>query len=174
MTVDRAKSFQPLRQALTTASLLLIPKFKLPFKMYIDASGDGIGAALYQGQIMKNKPGEGCLCFIYGKIKKMKAGYRGSQMECLCLLGDLEKLNYFLEGCVFEVMKYLTSVESLLSMKTPNRNMLRWQIAIKKYRVNMTIVQKDGTIHKNADGLSRWPLTNKIDNTAYIPEEASP
>ncbi|MBW0519944.1 hypothetical protein O181_059659 [Austropuccinia psidii MF-1] len=59
-------------------------------------------------------------------------------------------------------------------MKTPNSNMLRWQIAIQQYRGNMTIVHKDGNIHKNADGLSRWPLQKNIDNLAYLTEEASP
>ncbi|MBW0581928.1 hypothetical protein O181_121643, partial [Austropuccinia psidii MF-1] len=38
----------------------------------------------------------------------------------------------------------------------------------------MTIVHKDGNIHKNADGLRRWPLPNDINNPAYVPEEASP
>ncbi|MBW0546618.1 hypothetical protein O181_086333 [Austropuccinia psidii MF-1] len=57
---------------------------------------------------------------------------------------------------------------------TPNRHMLRWQIAIQEYRGNMTIVHKDGNIYKNADGLSRWPLPHNIDNPAYVPEEASP
>ncbi|MBW0556385.1 hypothetical protein O181_096100 [Austropuccinia psidii MF-1] len=52
--------------------------------------------------------------------------------------------------------------------------MLRWQIAIQEYRGNMTIVHKDGNIHNNADGLSRWPLPNNIDNLAYFLEEASP
>ncbi|MBW0582706.1 hypothetical protein O181_122421 [Austropuccinia psidii MF-1] len=47
MTVDRVKAFESLRQALTTAPLLLIPDFEL----YIDASGDGIGAALNQVQL---------------------------------------------------------------------------------------------------------------------------
>ncbi|MBW0579844.1 hypothetical protein O181_119559, partial [Austropuccinia psidii MF-1] len=59
-------------------------------------------------------------------------------------------------------------------MKTLNRHTLRWQIAIKEYRGNMTIVNQDGNIHKNADGLSRWPLPNKNDNPFYVPEEASP
>ncbi|MBW0501228.1 hypothetical protein O181_040943 [Austropuccinia psidii MF-1] len=58
-------------------------------------------------------------------------------------------------------------------MKTPNRHILRWQIAIQEYRGNMTIVHKDGNIHKNAYELSRWPLPTNIDNTAYVPEEAS-
>ncbi|MBW0590267.1 hypothetical protein O181_129982 [Austropuccinia psidii MF-1] len=52
--------------------------------------------------------------------------------------------------------------------------MLRWQIAIQEYRGNMTLVHKDGNVHKNADGLSRWPLPNDINNPAYVPEEASP
>ncbi|MBW0549237.1 hypothetical protein O181_088952 [Austropuccinia psidii MF-1] len=52
--------------------------------------------------------------------------------------------------------------------------MLRWQIAIQEYRGNMTILHKDGNIHRNLDGLSRWPLPNNIDNPAYVPEEASP
>ncbi|MBW0546149.1 hypothetical protein O181_085864 [Austropuccinia psidii MF-1] len=38
----------------------------------------------------------------------------------------------------------------------------------------MTIVKKDGKVHKNADGLSRWPLPNDIDNPAYVPEEPLP
>ncbi|MBW0536666.1 hypothetical protein O181_076381 [Austropuccinia psidii MF-1] len=59
-------------------------------------------------------------------------------------------------------------------MKTPNRHMLRWQIAIQEYRGNMTVVHKDGNIHKNADGLRRWPLPSNIENPAYVPEEASP
>ncbi|MBW0467533.1 hypothetical protein O181_007248 [Austropuccinia psidii MF-1] len=59
-------------------------------------------------------------------------------------------------------------------MKTPNKHMLRWQIAIQEYRGNMTIVHKDGNIFKNEDGLSRCPLPNDIDNPAYVPEEASP
>ncbi|MBW0520997.1 hypothetical protein O181_060712 [Austropuccinia psidii MF-1] len=59
-------------------------------------------------------------------------------------------------------------------MKAPNRHMLRWQIAIQEYRGNMTIVHKDGNIHKNADGLRRWPLPKSIDNTVNVPEEAFP
>ncbi|MBW0561214.1 hypothetical protein O181_100929 [Austropuccinia psidii MF-1] len=95
-------------------------------------------------------------------------------MKCLCLFLALEKLNYCPEGCGFEVITDCTAVKSLLSRKTPNRHMLRWQIAIQEYRGNMKIVHKDGNIHKNSDGLRRWPLKNNNDNPAYAPEEASP
>ncbi|MBW0518671.1 hypothetical protein O181_058386 [Austropuccinia psidii MF-1] len=174
MTVDRVKAFESLRQALTTAPLLLMADFKLPLKLYIDASGDGLGSALHQVQIINDKPGEGPLCFISRQINPTEARYGSSQMECLCFVWALEKLNYFLEGCAFEVITDCTTVKSLLNIKTPNRHMLRWQIAIQEYRGNMNIVHKDWNIHKNADGLSRWPLQKNIDNPAYVPEEASP
>ncbi|MBW0556242.1 hypothetical protein O181_095957 [Austropuccinia psidii MF-1] len=174
MTVDRVKAFESLREALTTAPLLLIPDFKLPFKLYINASGDGLGTALHQVQIINDKPVEGNICFISRQIKPTEARYGASQMEFLCLVWALEKLNYFLEGCVFEVITDCTAVKSLLNMKKPNRHILRWKIAIQEYRGNINFVHKDGNIHKNADGLSRWPLPNTIDNTAYVPEEASP
>ncbi|MBW0532677.1 hypothetical protein O181_072392 [Austropuccinia psidii MF-1] len=68
MTVDRVKAFESLIQPLTTAPLLLIPEFNLPFKIYIDESGDGLGAALHQVHIINDKPVEGPICFISRQI----------------------------------------------------------------------------------------------------------
>ncbi|MBW0537945.1 hypothetical protein O181_077660 [Austropuccinia psidii MF-1] len=102
MTVDRVKAFESLIQALTTAPLLLMPYFKLPFKLYIDASGDGLGAALYQVQIINDKPVEGLICFISRQIKPTEARYGASQMKCLCLVWALEKLNTFWKDVVLK------------------------------------------------------------------------
>ncbi|MBW0534543.1 hypothetical protein O181_074258 [Austropuccinia psidii MF-1] len=95
-------------------------------------------------------------------------------MECLCLVWALEKLHYYIDGSVFEVITDSNSGKSLLDIKTSNRHMLRWQIAIQEYRGNMTIAHKAGNIHKNADGLSRWALANTPDSSAYVPLEAEP
>ncbi|MBW0558542.1 hypothetical protein O181_098257 [Austropuccinia psidii MF-1] len=73
MTVDRVKAFESLRQALTTVPLLLMPDFKLPFKLSIYESGDGLGSALNQVQILNDKPVEGPICFTSRKIKPTEA-----------------------------------------------------------------------------------------------------
>ncbi|MBW0525147.1 hypothetical protein O181_064862 [Austropuccinia psidii MF-1] len=65
MTVDRVK-------ALTTAPLLLMPDFKISFKLSLDASGDGLGAALHQVHIVNHKPVKGPICFVSRKIKQLK------------------------------------------------------------------------------------------------------
>ncbi|MBW0558279.1 hypothetical protein O181_097994 [Austropuccinia psidii MF-1] len=92
------------------------------------------------------------------------------QTEFLCLVWAVEKLHYYLEGAVFEVYTDCTAFKSLLKMKTTNRHMLRWQIVIREYRGNMTIIYKEGKSHTNADGLSRWPLDNVKSNPDYDPE----
>ncbi|MBW0482016.1 hypothetical protein O181_021731 [Austropuccinia psidii MF-1] len=95
-------------------------------------------------------------------------------MECLCFVLALEKLHYYLDGSVCEVITDCNAMKSLLNMKTPNRHMLRWQIAIQEYSSNMRIVHQAGNIHKNAYGLSRCELANTPDNPAYVHFEAEP
>ncbi|MBW0466792.1 hypothetical protein O181_006507 [Austropuccinia psidii MF-1] len=58
-------------------------------------------------------------------------------------------------------------------MKNTNRHILRWERAIQEYIGNMTIIYKEGKIHNNADGLSRWRLDNVKSNPAFDPEVAA-
>ncbi|MBW0521271.1 hypothetical protein O181_060986 [Austropuccinia psidii MF-1] len=166
MTQERIEAYEKIREAHTEEPLLLIPDWNIPFKLYIDACGDGLGEALHQVQIIDDKPTEGPVCYISRQIKPTESRYGASQMECLCLVWALEKLHYYLDGSVFEV------ITDCNTMKTPNRHMLRWQIAIQEYRGNMNSVHKAGSIHKNSDGLSRWALANTPDNPAHVPLEA--
>ncbi|MBW0500809.1 hypothetical protein O181_040524 [Austropuccinia psidii MF-1] len=150
MTQERSKAYEKIRKSLTDAPLLLMPDWNIPFKLYINACGDGLGEALRQVQIIDDKPKEVPVFYISRQIKPTEARYGANQKECL-LINDCN------------------SVKSFLNMKTPNRHMLRWQISIQEYRGNMTIVHKAGNIHKNADGLSRWELADTPDNPAYVP-----
>ncbi|MBW0521036.1 hypothetical protein O181_060751 [Austropuccinia psidii MF-1] len=174
MTQERIEAYEKTRKALTEAPLLLMPDWNIPFKLYIDACGDGLGSALHQVQIINGKPTEGPVFYISRKIKTTEARYGSSQMECLCLVWALDKLHYNLDGSVSEVITDCNALKSLLNMKAPNRHMLRWQITIQEYRGSMTIFHKAGNIHKNADGLRRWALANTPYNPAYVPLEGEP
>ncbi|MBW0564039.1 hypothetical protein O181_103754 [Austropuccinia psidii MF-1] len=62
-----------------------MPDWNIPFKLYIYAYGDGLGAALHQVQIIDDKPTEGPVCYISRQIKPTEARYGASQMECFCV-----------------------------------------------------------------------------------------
>ncbi|MBW0544758.1 hypothetical protein O181_084473 [Austropuccinia psidii MF-1] len=171
MTEERVKAYEGLKNYLTNAPFLLMQDWKLPFKLYIDVCGEELGAALHHTQIINEKPVEGPICFISRQIKPTEARYEASQIKFLFLVWALEKLHYYLDGTVFDVIKNCNAVKSLLNMKAPNRNILIWKIAVQEYRGNMTIVHKYGNIHKNADGLSRFGLENTPENPAWVPQE---
>ncbi|MBW0540972.1 hypothetical protein O181_080687 [Austropuccinia psidii MF-1] len=87
------------------------------------------------------------------------------------LVWDSEQLSYYLDGTVFDVITDCNAVKSLLNMEKPTRHMLRWQIFIQEYRVNMNIVHRSGNIHKNSDGLGIWALAHTPENLAWVPQE---
>ncbi|MBW0523585.1 hypothetical protein O181_063300 [Austropuccinia psidii MF-1] len=143
MTQEKVQAYDKIKYALTISPLLLITDWKIPFKMYIDTCGEGLGEALNKVQLANEKAYEG-------------------------------PLHHYLYGSVFEVITDFSDVKSLLNMKTPNRHMLRWQIAIQEYGGNKNIVYNTENILKNADGLSRWELHNTPDNPAYVFANAEP
>jgi hypothetical protein len=125
MTHQRLEAYNLLIEKLTSAPLLLFPDWQLPFKLYVDASMTGLGAALHQVQIIDGIKREGPIVFISRQLKDSEGKYGASQLECLCLVWALDKLHYYLDGSVFEVITDCTALRSLLNMKTPNRHMLR-------------------------------------------------
>ncbi|MBW0499476.1 hypothetical protein O181_039191 [Austropuccinia psidii MF-1] len=171
---ERRDAYERIKHELTNAPVLILPGFELTFKLYTDAAcTQGLGATLHQRQIVDGEPREGVICYIPRKLKDSEARYGTTQTEFLCLVWALEKLHYYLDGEAFEFYTDCTSLKSLLNIKTTNRHMLRWQIAIQEYRGNMTIIHKEGKPHTNADGLRRGPLDNVKSNPDYDSEVAA-
>ncbi|MBW0473652.1 hypothetical protein O181_013367 [Austropuccinia psidii MF-1] len=135
ITKERRDAYERIKLQLTNAPVLILPDFELPFNLYIDtACSQGLEEALQQGQSVDGESREGVICYISRKLKDSESRYGAMQTECLCLVWALEKLHYYLEGAVFEVYADCTALKYLLNIKTTNRNMFRWQIAIQEYR----------------------------------------
>ncbi|MBW0515220.1 hypothetical protein O181_054935 [Austropuccinia psidii MF-1] len=111
MTQERIEAYEKISKALTEAPLLLMPDWNIPFKLYIDACGDQLGAAPHQVQIIDDKPIEGLVCYTSRQITPTEATYSASQMECLFLVWALEKLHYYLDGSGFEVITDCNAVK---------------------------------------------------------------
>ncbi|MBW0511742.1 hypothetical protein O181_051457 [Austropuccinia psidii MF-1] len=152
----------------------MFPYFELPFTFYIyTACIQGLGAAHSKREVLDGEPREGVICYIFRKLKDPEARYGETQNECLCLAWTIEKLNFYLEGAVFEAYTDYTELNSFLNINTTNRHMLWRQIAIQEYKGNMPIIYKEGGIHNNGEALSRLPLENIKQKPAYDPEVPS-
>ncbi|MBW0514830.1 hypothetical protein O181_054545 [Austropuccinia psidii MF-1] len=116
MTEERVEAYEELKNSLPNAPFLLITDWKLPFKLYIDACGEGLGATLHKTQIINDKAVEGPICFISRQIKPTEARYGAIQMEFLFPVWGLEGLHYYLDGTVFDVMKDCNAVKSSLNI----------------------------------------------------------
>ncbi|MBW0529721.1 hypothetical protein O181_069436 [Austropuccinia psidii MF-1] len=141
ITKERRYAYERIKYELTNVPVLILPEFELPYELYIYAAcSQGLGAALHQRQIVDGEPSEGVRCYISRQLKYSEARYGATRTECLCLVWALEKLHYYLAGVVFEVYTDCAALKHLLNMRTTNRHMLRWQVAIQVYRGNMTII----------------------------------
>ncbi|MBW0504850.1 hypothetical protein O181_044565 [Austropuccinia psidii MF-1] len=99
MTQEGIKAYEKIRKALKEEPLLLITDSNKPFKLYIDACGDGLGAALHQVQIIYDKPTEGPICYISRQIKLTEAkwgAYVWSYNPCLVIVDRYSKTAIFL------------------------------------------------------------------------------
>ncbi|MBW0580652.1 hypothetical protein O181_120367 [Austropuccinia psidii MF-1] len=135
ITKERRDAYERIKHELKNAPVLILPDFKLPFKLYIyEACSQGFGEALQQRQIVDGEPREGLICYISSQLKDSEARYGATQTECLHIFWALEKLHYYLGGAVFEVYTDCTAFKTLLNIKTTNIHILRWQIAIQGYR----------------------------------------
>ena len=56
MTTERIHACQEIKRMLTTAPVLLQPDYEKPFKLYVDASFEGLGAALHRFKSLMVNP----------------------------------------------------------------------------------------------------------------------
>ncbi|MBW0507043.1 hypothetical protein O181_046758 [Austropuccinia psidii MF-1] len=75
MTDKSVQAYEELKSSLTNSPFLLMPDWKLTLKLYIDACGEALGAALHQTQIINDKHVERPICFISRQIKPTEERY---------------------------------------------------------------------------------------------------
>ncbi|MBW0531975.1 hypothetical protein O181_071690 [Austropuccinia psidii MF-1] len=68
ITQESIQEYENIRYTLTNAPLLLMPDWKIPFKLSIYACDEGLVSALHQVEIVNEKPYEGPICFISRQI----------------------------------------------------------------------------------------------------------
>lgn len=93
MSDEQAASFMELKKALSTTPVLGFPDFLKPFKVWVDASGTGIGAFLSQDK----HPIE----FFIEKLSSSSQKWSTSEQEFYSLVRALKQWDHYLLGKEF-------------------------------------------------------------------------
>lgn len=147
--MEAEESFKQLKTALTTAPVLGIPDFNLPFQIECDASDLGIGATLVQIQDGEER----IIAYMSAKLNATQRNYHVTERECLAVLTAIEKFRQYIEGTKFTVITDHASLVWLRNFKDPTGKIARWALRLQAY--DFDIKHRKGIHMAMPDALSR-------------------
>lgn len=165
------KSFDILREKLTTSPILAYANFSLPFILEIDASFRGLGAVLSQEQEGKVRP----IAFASHSLRpteRNSANYSSMKLEFLALKWAMtEKFREYLLGQKCIVFTDNNPLSHLTSAKLGATEQ-RWaaQLAVFDFEIRY----RPGKSNSNADALSRQPPTDSGEMGQLVPATVIP
>ncbi|CAO2191183.1 unnamed protein product [Urochloa humidicola] len=139
------QAFQALKNALSSAPVLALPDFSVPFCIETDASGVGIGAVLIQ----KGHP----LAYLSKALGPRSKGLSTYEKEYMAILAAIDQWRHYLQYGEFYIF---TDQKSLVQL-SEQRLHTQWQqkVFTKLLGLQYKIVYKKGVDNTAADALSR-------------------
>ncbi|PNX97560.1 retrotransposon-related protein, partial [Trifolium pratense] len=139
------EAFQRLKLAVTSAPVLALPNFNLPFEIECDASGKGVGAVLMQ---LKHPIAYFSKAFASSKLSK--SAY---DKELMALVLAIQHWRHYLLGRRFIVYSDQKSLRHLLQQRITTSNQQEWMAKLLGF--DFEVIYKVGVENKVADALSR-------------------
>ncbi|MCG8047963.1 MAG: RNase H-like domain-containing protein, partial [Candidatus Thiodiazotropha endolucinida] len=150
-TMECENAFSTLKQMLITAPMLSHPDFSLPFILDTDASDFAIGAVLSQNINGTEK----VVAYASRTLSKSERSYCVTRKEMLALVYFTKYFKHYLYGRKFTARTDHGSLRWLSKFKNPEGQVARWLELLSSY--DMVIEHRRGSLHNNADSLSRIP-----------------
>jgi hypothetical protein len=144
-TLDCKKSFQHLKQLLTSAPILRIADPNGYFIVCTDACKEGLGGVFTQNGFI--------ICYESRKLKEHERHYATHDLELAAIVHTLRKWRHYLMGKRFELRTDHNGLKYLFDLLTLNDRQSRWLEFISEY--DFDIKHMKGKENKVADALSR-------------------
>ena len=153
------KSFCRLKNLLTTAPVLVYPRFSpgCSFILETDVSTVGLGAVLSQEQ------SNGIvhpIAFASHSVDKHERNYGISELETLGLVWAICYFHTYLLGHRCIAYTDHAACLSILNCARPSGKLVRWALTVQE--MDITIKHKSGKCNSNADALSRCPSDSPV------------
>ncbi|WJZ87618.1 hypothetical protein VitviT2T_006987 [Vitis vinifera] len=148
------KSFEELKQFLTTAPIVRAPNWKLPFEVMCDASDLAMGAVL--GQREDGKPY--VIYYASKTLNEAQRNYTTTEKELLAVVFALDKFRTYLVGSSIVVFTDHSALKYLLTKQDAKARLIRWILLLQEF--NLQIQDKKGVENVVADHLSRLVIAH--------------
>ena len=149
---EQQEAFRVLKEKLTNPPILAFADYSLPFILHTDASGQGLGAVLYQLQ----DGVERVIAYASRGLRPSERKYPAHKLEFLALKWSVtDKFHDYLMGTTFEVVTDNNPLTYVLTSAKLDATGHRWVAALANY--DFSIRYRAGKKNLDADGLSRLP-----------------
>lgn len=164
------EAFEKLKNALIQEPVLAYPDFTKKFFVTCDASNLAVGGILEQeGEDGSRRP----IAYFSRKLNPAEKNYSTIEQEALAVVSAVAHWRVYLAGRKFTVITDHRPLRWLMTLKTPNSRLVRWNLSLSEY--DFDVEYRPGKANTNADALSRQtgspPLeTAEIANISPAPE----
>ena len=151
------KSFQELKDRLTSAPVLTLPKSGENYTVYCDASRVGLGCVLMQaGKV---------IAYASRQLKVHEKNYPTHDLELAAVVFALKLWRHYLYGVHVDVFTDHKSLQYVFTQRELNLRQRRWLELLKDY--DMNVHYHPGKANVVADALSRMSMGS----TAHVEDE---
>jgi hypothetical protein len=146
------KSFETLKEKLTTTPLLILPDVHKSFSVYCDASYTGLGCVLMQeGRIV---------AYLSRQLKIHEKNYPTHDLELAAVVHALNTWRHYLYGQKCDIYTDHKSLKYIFTQSELNMRQRRWLELIKDYELEIHYHPRKANVV--ADALSRKSQVNML------------
>jgi putative transposase len=152
-------AFETLKDTLLKEAVLAYPRYDYPFILSTDACITGIGAVLSQEIDGLERP----IAFYSRSLRNYEKKYFASEIEGLSIVESIKHFEVYLHGKPFTLLTDHAALQQIFSKKNSSPRLTRWALSLQ--HMDMVIKYKRGSLHGNADSLSRMPMPETVSDT---------
>jgi hypothetical protein len=157
------EAFRALRASVTASSCLALPDMDKEFRLFCDASFEGLGCALLQEGPKGLRP----IAFASRALTPAEKNYHITELEALSVVWGVQRFQHYLEMSHFVIETDHESLKTMLTSEWPTGRVKRW--ALRLMGLDCQIQYRRGKLNTLADCLSRAPVPEAPRDDAQTP-----
>ena len=150
---EHQQAFETIKEKLISAEVMAYPRQNCMFILDTDASDRSYGAVLSQIQTKDHVSEERVIAYYSHNFTNTERNYCARRRELLAIVNSVKHFEVYLKGPTFLIRTDHASLRFIKTIKELPGQFARWIMYLEEFSYKIEV--RKGTLHSNADGLSR-------------------